>query len=53
MITNGSGILRDSGTDRVIHLRHLKRGNMLFADGHSEGKDANWISEDKSYNWKY
>ncbi|OGV34349.1 MAG: hypothetical protein A2020_04700 [Lentisphaerae bacterium GWF2_45_14] len=53
MITSGTGIMLDAGSDRIIHLRHLKRGNLLFADGHCSSKDATWLNEDKLYNWKY
>jgi prepilin-type processing-associated H-X9-DG protein/prepilin-type N-terminal cleavage/methylation domain-containing protein len=53
MLTNGTGAFSDSNSARVIHLRHSRLGNCLYADGHVSPKDSNWISRDARYNWKY
>lgn len=53
MLTTGTGAFSDSDSARVIHLRHSRLGNCLYADGHVSPRDSNWISRDARYNWKY
>jgi prepilin-type N-terminal cleavage/methylation domain-containing protein/prepilin-type processing-associated H-X9-DG protein len=49
-LSTGNGSM-GAGSQRVIHLRHNRKGNLLFPDGHGSAKGANWVSQNKYYNW--
>lgn len=53
ILTSGSGIMTDTGSGRVVHLRHNKKGNALFVDGHCSLVDSSWFPENAMSNWRY
>lgn len=52
-LTNGSGVFQDTGSGRVIHLRHFNQGGGLFVDCHAEFTAPSWLANDARYNWRY
>ncbi len=43
--SQGYGINPGMGLEQLIHLRHNKMANALFADGHVEGKPASYFED--------
>lgn len=53
MLTSGTGKFMNTGSGRILHLRHRKQGNGLFVDGHCAAKNDAWLVANGMYNWKY
>ncbi len=51
VLQSGSGIWQITWGNKVVHLRHNKRGNISFADGSVKSIDRNWFPG-KTYDYE-
>ncbi len=49
--TAGRGVMETAVANKVVHLRHVGRGNILMPDGSVKSVNRQWLGENKTVNW--